>query len=366
MLAAAIFFGLFFSVCVAVLVWPRPRRPRRGPQRTGRPRVSILVAARNEEAAIERCLQSLAALNYPASRLEILIADDGSTDRTAAVVQAFIRDKPQFRLLSVGHRLGATRGKTNALAHLCRAATTDYFLFTDADMALHPDWVAAMLAAATPGVGVVTGITTAHGNLFGRLQGLDWLFGLSIISLLADHGLPSTAVGNNMLVTRAAYTSIGGFEGMPFCTSEDLQLFRHIMARGWGFRNLCAPGVLGVSEPQPTVAALLQQRKRWMKGSIRLPWYLSGLFGLYGAFYTVLFWPGLLPLVPLLLIYGGKIFLQTVFLSARLHQVGHRERLSVLLLYEPYLCLMSMVVLVYALWPGPVDWKQRRYAWAEA
>lgn len=366
MLAAAIFFGFFFSVCIAVLVWPRPRRRRRGPQRPGRPRVSILVAARNEEAAIERCLRSLAALNYPASRLEILIADDGSTDHTAAVVRAFIQDKPQFRLLSVGHRLGATRGKTNALAHLCRAATTDYFLFTDADMALHPDWVMAMLAAATPGVGVVTGITTATGNLFGRLQGLDWLFGLRLISLLADHGLPSTTVGNNMLVTRAAYASTGGFEGMPFSTNEDLQLFRHVMAQGWGFRNLCSPAVLGVSKPQPTVAALLQQRKRWMKGSMRLPWYLSGLFGLYGAFYMVLFWPGLLPLVPFLLIYGGKLLLQTVFLAFTLRRVGQRERLSVLLLYEPYLCIMSVAVIAYALWPGSVEWKQRRYAWAEA
>ncbi|MFC7666406.1 glycosyltransferase [Hymenobacter humi] len=175
MLPAALFFALFFSVCVAILVWPRRKFRGRGPLRKGRPRVSILVAARNEEATIERCLRALAAQRYPAGRLEILIADDGSTDNTAAVVRAFIADKPQFRLLSVQHRLGTTKGKSNALAHLCRAATTDFFLFTDADMAVGPDWVTGMLAAATPDVGVVTGITTARGNLFGRLQGLDWL-----------------------------------------------------------------------------------------------------------------------------------------------------------------------------------------------
>ena len=366
MLLAAVFFGVFFSVCIAVLVWPRPRARRRGPRRAGRPRVSILVAARNEEATIERCLRSLAAQDYPASRLEILIADDSSTDNTARVVRDFIANKPQFRLLRVQHRLGAARGKINALAHLCRAATADYLLFTDADMALSPDWVAAMLAAATPGVGVVTGITTARGSLFGRLQGLDWLFGLSLISLLADHGLPITAVGNNMLVTRVAYHDVGGYESMAFSTHEDLQLFRRIVARGWGFRNLRSPAVLGVSEPQPTVTALLQQRKRWMKGANRLPWYLSGLFGLYAAFYTVLFWPGFMPLVPLVLLYVGKIFLQTLFLNTTLRRVGLRERLGVLLLYEPYLCIMSMLVLVYVLWPCHIEWKQRRYTWAEA
>lgn len=365
MVVAAIFFGVFFGICVGILLWPRRRTWRLGPRRAGRPRVSILVAARNEEASIERCLRSLAALNYPVGRLEIIIADDHSTDNTAAVVEAFIRDKPQFQLLPVRQYLGSARGKSNALAHLCRAATTDYFLFTDADMALRPDWVTAMLAAATPGVGIVTGITTAGGGLFGRLQGLDWLFGLRLIHLLAESGLPSTSVGNNMLVTRAAYMEVGGFEGLPFSTTEDLQLFRHIVDRGWRFRNLCQPSVLGVSEPQPTVAALLQQRKRCMKGGARLPWYLTGLFGLYGMFYGVLFWPELLPLGPLLLLYGGKVTLQTLFLASTLRQVGHRERLVVLLLYEPYLCLMSLSVLAYALWPGAIEWKQRRYTWAE-
>jgi cellulose synthase/poly-beta-1,6-N-acetylglucosamine synthase-like glycosyltransferase len=366
MLLVAIFFGLFFGVCVAIIIWPRQRVRHDRTARAAQPRVSILVAARNEEVCIERCLRALAAQKYPASQLEILIADDGSTDNTAAVVRAFIADKPQFRMLSVQHRLGDTKGKTNALAHLCRAATSDYFLFTDADMAVAPEWTAAMLAAVTPEVGIVTGITTATGNLFGRLQGLDWLFGLNIIRLLAEQGLPSTTIGNNMLVTRAAYTDVGGFEGMAFSTNEDLQLFRHVRAKGWGFRNLCSPEVLGVSEPQPTVAALLEQRKRWMKGATRLPWYLTGLFGMYGVFYAVLFAPGLMPLVPMLAIYSGKVLLQTLYLHLTLRQVGRREQLGVLLLYELYLCVMSLAVLAYTLWPSPVEWKQRRYEWAEA
>ena len=49
------------------------------------PRVSILIAARDEEAALPRCLASLRALNYPAELLEILVGDDASTDGTAAV-----------------------------------------------------------------------------------------------------------------------------------------------------------------------------------------------------------------------------------------------------------------------------------------
>jgi hypothetical protein len=255
MVFTTIVFGLFFGFYGLVLLraaWPQPALP----PLAHLPRVSILVAARNEEATIERCLRALAALHYPAEQLEILIGDDASTDDTAAVVQRFIADKPQFRLLPIRHRLGTTRGKSNVLAHLCRAATTDYFPLTDADMALHPEWVAAMLAATPEGVGVVTGITTAGGGLFGRMQGLDWLFGLNLIRLLTDCGLPVTAVGNNMLVTRGAYESIGGYEALAFSVTEDLQLFTQIVAQGWHYRNLIEPRVLGISVPQPTLRPL--------------------------------------------------------------------------------------------------------------
>lgn len=365
MLLTTIFFGAFFVLYAVILGRLLLSRP--APTDTGaRPRVSILIAARNEEATIERCLKSLARLNYPPELLEILIADDDSTDNTATVVAHCILGKPQFRLLSVRHRLGTARGKSNALAHLCRAATSDYFLLTDADMALPPDWVQTMLAATDGGrVGVVTGITTAEGSRFGRLQGLDWLFGLNLIRLLSDAGVPVTSVGNNMLVTRAAYESIGGYEALAFSITEDLQLFSLIVKQGWGFRNLCDPRILGITVPQPTVRHLLWQRKRWMKGAVRLPVSLSVLFGLYGVFYFVLAWPGVFSLSTILLLYAAKVTCQTLFLAITLRQAGHRESLGLLLLYEPYLCLMSMSVIVYTLWPGHIQWKERRYLWAE-
>jgi cellulose synthase/poly-beta-1,6-N-acetylglucosamine synthase-like glycosyltransferase len=364
MLFATVFFSVFFGLYVLallLLVWPRPRLAGC----TATPRVSILIAARNEAATIERCLRALARLHYPAEQLEILIGDDASTDDTREIVRRFIADKPWFRLLPIRQRLGTARGKSNVLAHLCRAATTNYFLITDADMALAPNWVQTMLAAAPAGVGVVTGITTAGGNLFGRLQGLDWLFGLNLIRLLTDLGLPVTAVGNNMLVTRAAYESIGGYEALAFSITEDLQLFGLIVGQGWGFRNIIAPGVLGVSVPQPTLRHLLQQRKRWMKGAGRLPWQLVVLFSSYGVFYAVLGWPALLPLGTISVLYAGKVLLQTLFLAITLRQAGHRESMGLLLLYEGYLLLMSLAVLAYTAWPGGIWWKERRYRWAE-
>ncbi|WP_133274468.1 glycosyltransferase [Hymenobacter radiodurans] len=364
MVIAWVFFGLFFALCALILLRVLRIQPI-APLSAARPKVSILIAARNEEATIERCLTSLTRLNYPPEQLEILIGDDASTDNTMGVVQRFIANKPQFKLMPIRHRLGTAKGKSNVLAHLSRAATADIFLITDADMALAPDWVQTMLAAAPAGVGVVTGATTADGSLFGRLQGLDWLFGLNIIRLLTEMGQPVTAVGNNMLVTREAYESIGGYEALAFSITEDLQLFAQIVAQGWGYRNLMDRRTLGVSVPQPTVMHLLRQRKRWMKGATRLPWQLSVLFSLYGLFYMVLYWPGLFTPAVVLSIFSAKLALQTVFLHITLRQVGRRETLAVLLLYEVYLSVMSVAVLSYTLWPSYIQWKERRYRWAE-
>ena len=131
--------------------------------------------------------------------------------------------------------MGTTRDKSNVLARLCRSATTDYFLFTSADMALDSAWVHTMLGAAAPGGGVVTSSTTAGGNLFGRLQNIGWLFSL-LIRVLTDAGVPVTAVGNNMLVTRATYASIVGFAALAFSVTEDLQMFAQTVPRA------CAAG----------------------------------------------------------------------------------------------------------------------------
>ena len=182
------------------------------------PRVSILVAARNEEAALPRCLAALRALRYPPENVEILVGDDASTDRTRAVAEAAMQGYAgRFAVLAITEPVGEARGKANVLAQLAQAATSDYFFITDADIAVPPTWLRGLLAAAAPGVGTVTGIALVEGpGLLDRLQGLDWLFSLGLAQVATEAGHAVTAMGNNMLVTRAAYRATGGYEALPF------------------------------------------------------------------------------------------------------------------------------------------------------
>jgi len=237
------------------------------------PRVSILVAARNEEAALPRCLASLRALDYPAELLEILVGDDASTDRTRAVAEAELAGYAgTARVISITSTLGQARGKANVLAHLTQAAQAEYLLLTDADIAVPPTWVPAMLAHAAPGVGTVTGLTVVAGlGLLARLQGLDWLLSLALIQVGTEAGQPLTAMGNNMLLTRTAYHATGGYEALPFSVTEDFALFEAVNARGFGFRQLFEPAVRATSLPAGSWGALVRQRLRWLRGVAALP-----------------------------------------------------------------------------------------------
>jgi cellulose synthase/poly-beta-1,6-N-acetylglucosamine synthase-like glycosyltransferase len=331
------------------------------------PRVSILIAARNEEAAIGRCLGAIRALHYPAHLIEVLLGDDASTDQTAAVAAATMQGYAgQFRCLPITEPLGSARGTANVLAHLARAATTDFFLITDADIAVPATWVEAMLGPVLPPasrVGTVTGLTVVQGpRLFDQLQGLDWLLSLGLVQVVSDQGRPVTAMGNNMLVTRAAYEATGGYEALPFSVTEDFALFQAVLARGFTFRNLFEPTVLAFSLPIATPAALLHQRRRWLRGVEALPAWLQGGLVFYGAFYLALV--GLAAVAGPLAALGvllAKMLVQGGLAHLCFRRAGLRLRWRLLPAFELYTVALTLSLALFRLLGRRFDWKGRQY-----
>ncbi len=91
-------------------------------------------------------------------------------------------------------------------------------------------------------------------------------------------------MGNNMAVSREAYDAIGGYESLPFSVVEDYALFKAIVGRGFGFRNVLNEGALARTRPVDTLGQFLNQRKRWMRGATDLPgWMVVSLYVQYLA-----------------------------------------------------------------------------------
>jgi cellulose synthase/poly-beta-1,6-N-acetylglucosamine synthase-like glycosyltransferase len=156
-MAAVVFWsavGMLVYVYVGypALIWLlatlRPRRVRRQPIT---PKVSFICTVYNEEAVIAEKLRATLAFDYPPEQLEVLIASDGSTDRTDEIVRSF---GDRVRLLRVEGRVGKTATQNEAV----RAATGEILVFSDATTIYRPDAVRQIVQNfADPDVGLATG-----------------------------------------------------------------------------------------------------------------------------------------------------------------------------------------------------------------
>jgi len=142
-----------YPTLLAALARLRPRPLQPDPD-APLPTVSVLISAYCEERDLPAKLASLASVDYPISQVEILIADDGSSDGTAAVVAEAAARDPRIRLLPATRNLG----KPAQLNRLAEAATGEVLIFTDARQPLEPDALREVVAPlADPRVGGVSG-----------------------------------------------------------------------------------------------------------------------------------------------------------------------------------------------------------------
>jgi glycosyl transferase family 2 len=112
----------------------------------GAPLVSIVVAARNEERGIEAAARSLLAQRYP--RLEIVVVDDRSADRTGGILDRLAAGEPRLRVVHLRELPPGWLGKNHALATGAHAARGEWILFTDADVVMHPEAVGRAVECA--------------------------------------------------------------------------------------------------------------------------------------------------------------------------------------------------------------------------
>lgn len=158
-------YGAFMGVLARVR--PRPVR-----QADVTPSVALVVSAHDEEAVIERRIENLLALDYPGELLEIVVASDGSTDGTNAIVEEIAGREPRVRLLRCPRE-----GKVAAQHRAVRETSSDVLAFTDANTAWRPDALRTLVRnLADPEVGYVCGQLRLESPDGANLEGLYWRY----------------------------------------------------------------------------------------------------------------------------------------------------------------------------------------------
>jgi len=207
------------------------------------PSISAIVPARNEEAVIATCIESLALQPEIA---EILVVNDQSSDKTAEIVRGLMAKIPRLRLLEAQEVPAGWVGKNNAVYLGAKEAKSAWLLFTDADAELQPGAAARALQIAQE--------TSAALISFSPEQIVETWYEKALIpfvySRLARHfsyddvnnpASPAAAAnGQFLMIQRDAYNSIGGHTIVASEVLEDVALAKR--AKAAGFRIQFGPG----------------------------------------------------------------------------------------------------------------------------
>jgi glycosyltransferase involved in cell wall biosynthesis len=223
-----------YPLAMGALARVRPRPVRKADQT---PTVSLVVSAHNEEAVIRRRIENALALDYPAEALEIVIASDGSTDLTDAIVGEIAAEDARIRLLQCPRE-----GKVAAQHRSVRATSSDVLAFTDANSEWKPDALRALVSnLADEEVGYVCGQLRLESPDGANMEGIYWRYEMWVRE--QESTASSITAGNGAIyaVKRDAYVEDDPKFGHDFG-------FPYLMEQ-MGRRAVYEPRALAVERP---------------------------------------------------------------------------------------------------------------------
>jgi glycosyltransferase involved in cell wall biosynthesis len=199
------------------------------------PRVSIVVAARNEARGIEPAIRSLLALDYP--DLEIVAVDDRSSDGTGEILDRIRAEFAGLQVVHVDDLPAGWLGKNHALFRGASGASGAFILFTDADVVYERTALARAIARCeSAGLDHLTLIprllTRSAFVAMGMINGFVGLLALERPWRASETGRTNLGVGAFNLVRTSAYRAAGGHEAIRMEVLDDVELGRLMAARG--------------------------------------------------------------------------------------------------------------------------------------
>jgi 1,2-diacylglycerol 3-beta-glucosyltransferase len=248
-----------------VLAKPKPTpNPIADESLADAPTVSLLVAAKNEEAVIGKLVKKLCELDYPDNKYEVWIVDDHSTDNTPAVLDRLAQEYPQLKVL---HRLGGSGGgKSGALNQVLPLTNGEIVGVFDADARVSSDLLRQTIPIFdVEEIGAVQ-VRKAIANAAFNFWTMGQMAEMSLDSYFQQQRIALGGIGelrgNGQFVRRCALERCGGWNEQTITDDLDLTIRLHL--DGWKIGSLQFPAV--EEEGVTSAIALWHQRNRWAEG----------------------------------------------------------------------------------------------------
>lgn len=247
------------------------------------PRASLVIVAHNEAATIATKLENVYALDYPADRLEVIVASDGSDDGTNEIVASFV-DRG-LRLLTFPRS-----GKIPALNAAVAQATGDVLVFSDANSIYDPGALRALVAPfADPTVGAVGGDQRYVSSKGNRAAGthvasfgerLYWSFDRLLKVMQSRAGHMTSATGAIHAIRRALFVPV------PLGVSDDFVISTRAISQG--YRLVFERNAIAYEMVAPTYRAEFNRKLRVIVRGLHGLWAVRDLFNpVRHGFYSV-------------------------------------------------------------------------------
>ncbi|UVO50709.1 glycosyltransferase [Sphingomonas sp. SUN019] len=301
----AIALGIMRAVVMALLAWTQSRRRPATPP-VFEPTISVIVPAYNEAAVITASVRRVLTSDYPA--IQVIVADDGSTDATSAIVAAAFGEDARVTLLTLENG-----GKAAALNRALLRARGEVVIALDADTQFEPQTIRRLARwFADPLIGAVAGDARVGNriNLVTRWQAVEYITAQNLERrALAGFDAMTVVPGAVGAWRRAALDAVGGYPEDTLAEDQDLTIA--IQRAGW--RVTYDPQATAWTEAPESFRALAKQRYRWAFGTLQCLWKHrrvlrtgapSGLalVGLPQAWLFQIFFAAISPLIDLALI----------------------------------------------------------------
>jgi cellulose synthase/poly-beta-1,6-N-acetylglucosamine synthase-like glycosyltransferase len=251
-------FYVYAGYPLLVTLVARLRKPPRYPSAPPA-KVTILIAAYNEESEIASKLEAVLALDYPAELMQIIVAADGSTDRTAEIVSGF-----EGRGIELVHQ-PQRQGKMAAISRAITSATGEIVVFSDANNRFDSNAVERLVAPFADGrVGLTVGYKTVTGaSGLGHAEGTYWKYESHLRRMETRLGCTVGVNGEICAIRRDL------FRPAPPQTINDDQWMAHMVIRD-GFNVVFCPDAVSRETISESAADEKERRSRMVAGQYQL------------------------------------------------------------------------------------------------